>query len=185
MSVPKKLIKEVIARVSGAATVLSIEKFKTAKEFHWARNVINWKLTDYKNWTTFCSTHISVSYTTVLRYVTVINLVERFKYTDEECYTIITAIGWTRFLNGMFYMKRRMTPKGFIAKFKDWTTDHGARGYSTRDPLGDRHYSFSLPASVADIYDTWLKHYGMSTPDGGPRRNIRAAMIKLVGERLV
>lgn len=183
MNVSKKMVKEVISRLDVAISNSGYAKLRLAGELLWARNVIVWKLTDYKGWHNFCRLEVKMSNSCISRYLVFAQLINKLKYTNNQCQQIIDALGWFRFGVGIMDLKRKVSVKTFILRYKNFKTIPGSYG-AAKDPNGDRLYTFSLPANDADVFDTWLCNYGMSIPDEGPRRNVRDAMIKLVRNKL-
>ena len=183
MSVPKKLIKEIIDRLSNSVFAMDSSKLTIATDLHWAKNVIIWKLTEYKSWTRFCRVHLKMPITTVNSYTTTVNLISKFSYTEQECLIMIKALGWTRFRYSLMVVKRKMLPKNFIKKFLTYNFPSG-NVQTSNHPDSDRAYGFSLPVEYADKLDTWLMHFGMSAEPGVMRKNVRHAMIKLIDAKL-
>jgi len=179
MKITKKLLESIISRVTSSVNRMNYSKLQLAKDLAWAQNVINWYYTDYKSWTKFCRAHIPLASSTISMYIYIANTVDRYGYTDAECEEMINALGWTRFKLGLVDSNRKLTPKGFIKKYKHFCTTAG--GTATKD--GDRAYTFSLPKRQADIFDSVLTAYGMVTTESG-RKNVRSAMIKLVNRKL-
>ena len=173
-------LKEVIERVTASVDNINQSKIQTARDLAWAKQVIVWKLTEYKSWVKFCRIHVTLHPTTIHRYTTLIVKLEKLGYTNDEINTMLLALGWTRFVNGIFDTSRKLTVKGFIQKYKDWKTNAGATGDA---PNGDRAYSFSLPVEEADKLDGYLTMFGMTT-QGTRRHGVRDAFIELVRTQL-
>ena len=175
----KQMMAEIVKRVRSAVSDLHGAKLHAAHELHWARHVVNWKLTDYKNWTNFCKKEIPMSDQSIWKYITISSLLKKFNYTDAEALKMLNAVGWMRFGIGLSLLKQRIKPESFIDRYKE--IDYpGSKSAKSRDPFGDRAYSFSLPKEVADKLDGYLIHYGMVTSPRGNRRGVRDAMISLV-----
>lgn len=173
----KNLITEVITKLQSSVKRLDHSRIDVAYDLHWAKGVINWKDTDYGSWTLFCSKELNLNSSMVSRYITTINLLERFNYSKEEFKQMVDAIGWTRTILCLALLKRKISSKRFILKYREWSTANSIP--TPPDPGGDRAYAYSLPADIADKLDSYLEHYGMSTY-GKNRKGIREAMIRLI-----
>ncbi len=176
----KQVMKQIIDRVTKSVEVLNVDRWEAAKDLHWARHVINWELTEYESWVGFCESHVMLHPSTVNRYITTAALVQKYEFSNDDAKRMVRALGWTRFANGLVYMTRKMSSDKFIQKYKDWHTNHGAAMPGAKDPNGDRAYSFSLPADIADKLDGYLEHYGMTTDPKNRRRGVRDAFTDLV-----
>jgi len=172
----QKTIDEVINRVTSIVKNFDYSHLETAKTLHWAKNVVVWKYTEYKGWSGFCRAHITMSDSNIWRLVSLVNKLKNFGYTDDDCKEIIREIGWSRFILGMFDLKRKLSVTSFIKKYKTWDP-------STKKPDekegGDRAYAFSLPVDLADKLDGYLTLYGMTVCQSR-RHGVRDAFITLV-----
>ena len=117
MRASKKLINEIIAKVTASVFNTDSSRFQLARDLHWAKHVVVWKLTEYKTWKRFCGRYINMGLTTIYRYVNMIEMVEKYKYTDAQCLKIIKAIGMTQFEFGLSDINRKMAVVRFIKTF--------------------------------------------------------------------
>lgn len=185
MTTTNQQLKEVIKRITEAIKVEDRTKLETAKQLYWGRNVINWRMTEYGGWCQFCEKELSMlSIASIVRYLRVARRIEEFDYSDKECHEMIAGLGWWRFGEALFLLKRRIQAKSVVEKYRNLPLKGGDGTPPENDPMGDRAYQFSLPCEVADKFDSFLLDLGMSIPYEGKRRGVRDAMIRLVEELL-
>lgn len=178
MKEDKYLIKKIIKKIKLITMSTDISRFQLAKDLLWAKQIVLWKMTEFKGWTGFCKTHIKIRLTAINRYTSFMFSVNEFKYSDKQVQKMFNALGWSRTVYGMLDMNNKLSVTKFITCYKD-VGPVVIRG----SDKGDRAYTFSLPAKQADVFDTHLENYGMTHHDTG-RRGIREAMIKLVNRKL-
>ena len=177
-----KSIKLVIKKVTDSVENTNLSKLDTALTLHWAKNVIVWKLTDYRSWAGLCRVHVKLAMPTICNYVVVAGLVDKFGYTRSQCEAIIKVIGWHKFTIGMSRITKKLSVKAFIAEYSKYSTKTRK---PSDNPDADRGYTFSLPAEQANTLDGYLIEYGMTTnPETGRRQGIRTAMMALIDNQL-
>ena len=180
----QKTIDSVISCVNLAIQDSDYSRLYAARQLHWAHNVIDYSLTDYKSWANFCRQEITLSRVTISTYIRTYNLVKKFGYTHKECCEIIAAVGWTRFALGLMQLKRKARGAAFI-KASQKIVIHGNTPVGvTPDSGGDRAYAYSLPCAEANKIDGYLCTLGMSISEKGRRKGVREAMIRLINEIL-
>ena len=177
MKITKTFIKQVVNKVNNSITTIDSDRLQCAKDILWAKNVINWKYSEYGSWNKFITT-LTISIVTVYRYEVVAKLIEKYRYTDSQCLTIIKAIGWHNFTRGILEINRRMAIKTFI---KTYASQKYAAGNYNKN--GDRSYMFGLPKKEANLLDLHLMNYGMRISNKR-RTGVRAAMIQLINNKL-
>jgi len=177
-----QILKEIILRVQTSVNDLNNAKFNSAADLYWARHAINWKLTDYSSWLSFCAETVNLHMGTINRYVTVVAIARKFGYADDDCKEIIAAIGWSAFCSGMLHITRKLMVKTFISRYRGYHANQGTPPKNS-GPGGDRAYTFSLPAEISDKLDGYLELYGMTHTANG-RRGVRDAFIQLIGIQL-
>lgn len=180
MEITTQFIASIIKKISQANITNNDTTLQLAKDLYWARHVVAWRLTEYKGFSTFCNTELPLNYDIVRNHVRAITMVKKYKYTDEQCISILKHMSWSSFVLGLSDMNRKLSVKKFIKTYKN------LRRNPTRfEPPtdGDRAYIVSLPAEYADILDIHLINYGM-TFHATRRRGVRDAMIELINRKL-
>lgn len=173
-------INEVIERLKRSAQTLDSNRLQFARDIHWARNVIIWKMTRYRSWHGFIRTELKMPVGSVYNYMLVGRMIEQFKYSDKEGLEMVRGVGWKRFSYALNLMKRRLKPKSFIMKYKSLSF---SAPRSTQDPEGDVYFCFSLPKDQGCRLTAKLEAHGMRVVDGR-RFNVREAMISFVNESM-
>jgi hypothetical protein len=175
-----KLLNDIINRVTGMIMDTNLCRISLAREMWSAHNVINWRLTKYKGWHNFVTQEFTISVSNSYSYMYVGKMAEAFKYSDKDLARIVEVIGWTKLQRGLIRQNRRISVKGFIAKYKNLST-------STHVPptgsCEDRVYMFSLPKEIAEVLDFYLEEHGMRQTNGR-RFNVRNAFISLIKDKL-
>lgn len=176
----KKIIQEVIRRVSIAVTNSGLQRYRLAQELYWARYVIAWPMTEYKSWASFCRQHVNVGISTIDRYILIISKVKHHRYTDEQVKKMIAGCGWHNFTLGMLDMNKRLLVPSFIKKYHNFGVEEQNKEKSPRV----KKYSFYLPPAQARKLDNHLFNYGMTQSQAGRRYGLEKAMQILVNRKL-
>lgn len=169
-------IENVIKKVRTAVNNLEQNKLETAKTLFWAKNVIVWKMTEYRSWTGFCRSELTLSKGTIQYYVRTAANIAKFKYSDRQCTQMMEQIGWTQFTKGLNHLEKRISVKAFIEKYRHF------RFYTEE---GDSvQYVFDLPARLSRKFDSYLEKYGMYIGPKGNRVNLNDSIIRFVQKEL-
>ena len=181
----REIISKATTRIRSLLVNDSMLRWEVAKELGSLEETINWSKTVYRSFNAYFCKELSLSPTKVYRYLLVYRLVNKFGYSEKEVEDLLLVISWNAFMNGLSQLKRKVSVEAFISRYTKETTRSDRRTSRQNNPDGDRAYTFSLPAEIANKLDAYLHEYGMTENSYGDRRGVRDAMIKLINYQLV
>lgn len=143
-----------------------------------AKNLIDWKSTNYGTWRAFCKANLPFPYTDTYRYVSAAKqAIEVCNLELSEVRHIVKAIGWTRFSICIHTEIGTVVPSLFIADHRYYDVDSKPAQKPSDDIL--EHFSFQLTQSDAEALTSLLLERGMRLSKSS-RVNASVAMAKLI-----
>lgn len=177
-----KIIEDVIKTLTIDVDNFNKSKLQLAYDLHWARNVINWKLTTYGGWGKFCAANVKLSTFSISIYISIVDILKTYKYTEKEATEMIKGCGWHNFRCGLFDINRKYIVATFIKRYHNYDAEYNA-GYKP-DKHGDQVFTVGLPSKHATKLTAYLTAYGMRVLDSGRRVGVREAFMKLIDKKL-
>lgn len=173
----KSFVSGSMKQVLNANFEVAIHKWERAKALTNIKDVINWKLTDYNNFETFCEEEFPLLNTgSIHGWVTDFRRMSKY-YTMTEITAISKDIGYSRAVNVSRTLQRKISVQSFITRAKTMKTtvrakaNHGQKSNTITLSLDDAHVK-KLEAVLAP--------HGYVTTAAGRRNGISEAMAKLL-----
>lgn len=171
LSVTVKAINKLVANVENNIPDLAYALYN-------AKNLIDWKTTNYGTWRAFCKANLPFPYTDTYRYVSAAKqAIEVCEMEVNEVNSIVQDIGWTRFSICIHFEYKPLSVVEFVRKHRYYDVDSKPKHKPADDVL--EHFSFQLTQSDAEALTSLLLERGMRLSKAS-RVNASVAMAKLI-----
>ena len=166
-----KSLNKLVKNVESNVPALSLALYN-------AKNLIDWKTTNYGTWRTFCKANLPFPYTDTYRYVSAAKqAIEVCELDVHQVVYIVDTIGWTRFSICVHFEDSPINPYEFVGKHRYYDVDAKPPQTPSDDVL--EHFSFQLTQSDAEALTSLLLERGMRLSKAS-RVNASVAMAKLI-----